>query len=243
MAQRASGGRLSWPEEPCSSRAFVTPQLIGRLSMPVEPTVTSLTDEQLARQAQQGCSASFEELARRYQVPLLHFLKQRAKAADAEDLLQDTLLRAYENLARYRPKWPFATWLFTIARRLSINAHRRRCLATNCEALASAMAETPTPERQVADEEDRRRLWDIAEESLSEQQHATLWLYYVEEMPVKDIAQVLGRSRVAAKTMLFRARQKLLATLTAGNRGPAAAGQAENVDPSACRTATEMNHG
>jgi DNA-directed RNA polymerase specialized sigma24 family protein len=62
-------------------------------------------------------------------------------------------------------------------------------------------------------EESRRRLWHVAAQTLSEQQTTALWLYYVEDMPVKRIAWILGFSRVAVKTMMFRARKKLMPVL------------------------------
>src|SRR5580704_14119723 len=124
---------------------------------------TAPSNEELATKAQVGCGASFEELLRRFQVPLLSFLRHVGPAADAEDVLQETFMRAYSRLHFYRSQWKFATWLFTIARR-----------------------------------------------TLSEDEVAALWLHYVDEMPVGEIAAVLDRSTVAVKTMMFRARKKLL---------------------------------
>ena len=77
-----------------------------------ETTAVPPGDEELARRAQLGCTDSFEELVRRFQVPLLRFLGRRTSAVDAEDLLQDTFVRAYQNLQRYRSAWRFRTWLF-----------------------------------------------------------------------------------------------------------------------------------
>ncbi|HUT13477.1 MAG TPA: sigma-70 family RNA polymerase sigma factor [Thermoguttaceae bacterium] len=168
------------------------------------------SDEELAERAQQGCAASFEELARRFQVPLLLFLRQRTDTAEAEDLVQDTFVRAYRNLHRYRSKYRFVTWLFTIARRLSINRSRQKRPTADCEALESAEARTPQAAELVAEEDSRRHLWAMAAAVLSERQMTAVWLFYVEEMPIRGIAKVLGRSRVAVKTMLHRARRKLV---------------------------------
>src|SRR5688572_27499948 len=83
------------------------------------------TDEELACRAQRGCRESFDELMKRYQAPLLHFLRSRTAPAEAEDLLQESFLRAYRGLQRYRSAWPVRTWLFTIARRICIDSRRR----------------------------------------------------------------------------------------------------------------------
>jgi RNA polymerase sigma-70 factor (ECF subfamily) len=181
---------------------------------------TSPSDEELAARAQVGCTASFEELLRRFQVPLLHFLRHVGPAADAEDVLQETFLRAYSRLNFYRPKWRFATWLYTIARRTSINYHRRSRAAqlsgTRVRAAADDAAlrnaESPAAGPAAAAEatDGRRYLWRTARQTLTVDEVAALWLHYVDEMPLGEIAAVLGRSHAAVKTMMFRARKKLL---------------------------------
>ena len=168
------------------------------------------SDELLAERARAGCAASFELLMRRHQVPVLHFLRHRALAADAEDLAQETFLRAYENLDRYRPAWSFATWLFTIARRVSINHYRRARPTADSPSMEQLEDHGPEPMEKMAEEEDRRGLWSKAAEVLSESQMTAVWLYYVEDLPVKQIARVLEVSQPAVKTLLFRARKKLM---------------------------------
>jgi RNA polymerase sigma-70 factor, ECF subfamily len=171
------------------------------------------SDEDLACRARQGCADSFEQLVRRFQTPVLHFLRHRGAGADADDLLQETFIRAYANLARYRERWRFATWLFTIARRMSINHHRRPQRVTDGEALDSIESGAPGPAQIAAEEEDRQALWGMAARILSEEEMTAVWLYYVEDMPAGEIASVLGRSWAAVKTMLFRARRRLLPLL------------------------------
>ena len=167
------------------------------------------SDEELACRAQEGCVDSFEQLMRRFQPPMLQFLRHRGTPSDAEDLLQETFVRAYSNLHRYRQKWRFATWLFTIARRVSINHARRAQPVSDHETLQSAESAAPNPLDTIVAEEDRRRLWDVAANVLSLEELTAVWLYYVEQMPTREIATVQERSWVSVKTMLFRARKKL----------------------------------
>ena len=175
------------------------------------PAPAPTSDDELACRAQGGCTASFEQLLRRFQTPVLQFLRHRGLGADAEDVAQETFLRAYENLHRYSRRWAFSAWLFTIARRTSINHRRRLRPGTNeaaaVDAVRSADAE---PLEALVTQEDRQRLWDLAAQALSEEQTTALWLFYVEDMPLRSIASVLGRSRASVKIMLFRARRKLL---------------------------------
>jgi RNA polymerase sigma-70 factor (ECF subfamily) len=170
-------------------------------------------DEELAARAQAGCIASFEELVRRYQAPALQFLRRLGAGADAEDLLQETFLRAYRGLDQYRQPGRFITWLFTIARRVQINHFRRSLPGPGSEGLASAPARGPGPPEIVAENEQRQRLWNMAARILSDDERTAVWLYYVEGMSTKEISAVLERSWVSVKTMLFRARRRLLALL------------------------------
>ena len=178
---------------------------------------TTPTDEELACRAQGGCATSFERLLRRFQTPVLHFLQRRGHAAEAEDLAQDTFLRAYENLRRYDSRWRFSTWLFTIARRTSLNARRRKRPAVDPSAVESAVSSDRSPLDVMAQSESRRQLWDLAARLLSEEQWTVLWLHYVEEMPLREVAKVVNRSRPAVKVSLFRARRKLAAELDSLN--------------------------
>ena len=177
------------------------------------PALSPTSDEELACRAQRGCVASFEQLLQRFQTPVLHFLRHRGLVADAEDVAQETFLRAYKNLHRYDQRWAFSAWLFTIARRVSINYCRRERPSANAEAVASAASSDAEPIDVMIAAEDRRRLWDAAAEVLSEEQMTALWLYYTESMPLSEIALVLERSHASVKVMLFRARRKLLPLL------------------------------
>ena len=211
--------------------------------MACKPTAVPPSDQQLAEWAQQGSVADFEELVRRYQVPLLHFLRNRTgSTADAEDLVQDTWVRAYENLHRYRPSYRFSTWLFTIAHRISLNERRKRRPAGGADCVESVADSGAEPEATAIENEQRGRLWNLAATTLSQPQMTGLWLYYVEEMPVAEIAKVLKRSRVATKTMLFRARRKLKPVLGEVEPG-VVGGEKGTSEQSSCPTAVEISNG
>jgi RNA polymerase sigma-70 factor, ECF subfamily len=168
------------------------------------------SNEDLAARAQRGCLPSFEELLRRFQVPLLHFLRRVGPEYDAEDVLQESFLRAYSRLNHYQPQWRFSTWLYTIARRTSINYHRRPQPAADHDLVRRVVSPVAGPAQLAATADDRRHLWSVVKRTLGEEAQTALWLHYVEELPIGEIAAVLDRSAVAVKTMMFRARKKLL---------------------------------
>ena len=164
----------------------------------------------------------------RFEGRLFNFLLRRTDTyADAEDLTQDTFVRAWQRIERYDPRWQFSTWLFTIARRTAATLHRRNRSRAGVRPPAR---ESHDPARHVADRDQYRHVWDIASRLLSETQRTALWLRYAEDLPIKAIARVLGKTQVAVRVMLFRARQ----TLAAHERlEPGAAGQSQEARPHA----------
>ena len=78
---------------------------------------TTISDEQLAAKSQQGSLDAYEELVRRHETKLFHFLCQKLPSRkDAQDLTQKTFLNAWKRIELFRCNAKFTTWLYTIAR-------------------------------------------------------------------------------------------------------------------------------
>lgn len=174
--------------------------------MPQRSILRNLSAEELALRSQGGCRAAFAELVERYTAGLYKFLSYKTNNAyDTEDLVQDTFVRAYENIHRYKDKWKFSTWLFTIAARLATSHFRR---LRDSHALEEVESDDLQPAQMIVARETYRGLWEMAE-SLSGNQFQALWLKYAQDMSVKDIAKVLRKSQVNVKVLLYRARVNL----------------------------------
>jgi RNA polymerase sigma-70 factor, ECF subfamily len=173
------------------------------------------SDEDLARDARAGSLASFDELARRVQGPLVAFLARRFPSRrDAEDVAQEALVRAWRALASYRDGMRVRTWLYTIAYRLAVSRRRGEPVAT--VAVPDGMGDGRDGPVEAAVRRERgERVWAAARALLNEEQVSALWLFYVEELPAVEVARVLGRSWASVKTMLHRARRKLQPHLAA----------------------------
>src|SRR6187431_953697 len=106
-----------------------------------------MTDEFLVQQIVAGNREAFRLVVLRYQGPLFRFLGLLGvRGARAEDLAQETFLRAFKALGSFDPaRAAFSTWLFTIARRLAIGEWRRARHEQNAPA-ASAEASSPAPD-------------------------------------------------------------------------------------------------
>ena len=173
------------------------------------------SDEELARQTQAGSLDAFEQLVDRYEDRVHAFVAQFCRnATDARELTQDTFVTAFQKIVQFDARRRFAAWLFTIARRKCIDRHR--AVAPVADDSIPDQPDESDPSELIARHEEGQNLWRLARERLGENQFQALWLHYADDMNVAQIAQVLGKTRVHIKVMLFRARQILARELNPG---------------------------
>lgn len=164
----------------------------------------------LIRRSQQGDTAAFAELYQRYKqaVYSLSFRVVRNQA-DAEELLQESFIRAYRYLARYNTEYSFYTWLRTIVINLGRDWLRKK--RAQQSGLESYAAENPQPLRVVnkLDQIGDRQLLNQAMNELSNQQRLSFVLFEVEGLTLEEISVQLQCSVGTVKTHLHRARNQL----------------------------------
>jgi RNA polymerase sigma-70 factor (ECF subfamily) len=167
-------------------------------------------------------SVAFGELVELYQhrlVPVLHHLVGNLE--EAEDLAQEVFLRVYRSRKKYRPRAKFSTWLFTIANNLALNAlrsrQRRPVVPLNLRdsgPLGPRPAEQLVRDRQHQPNEHMQQqelalLIQQALEGLNERQRMAVVLNKFEDMNYAEIAEVMGLTTKAVKSLLSRARENL----------------------------------
>ena len=178
-------------------------------------------DIRLMLQVRDDVPGAFEVLVERYQHRLVGVLAHLVGRPDeAEDLTQDVFLRIYRARKGYKPKAKFSTWLFTVANNLAMNHLRNKgrnpLVAVGGESesgglgsLANrAVARDGTASAQMRKVE----LADVVREALDvlgEDQKLAVLLNKFEDMSYADIAEVMGRSEPAIKSLLARARTHL----------------------------------
>jgi RNA polymerase sigma-70 factor (ECF subfamily) len=188
----------------------------------MEASLQALSDQELAVQSQAGSLAAFEQLVYRYEARVLGFLGRCCHDEQvAREVTQDTFVRAFHALAKYEATKPFAPWLFTIARRKCIDHYRAFPLLADAQAPESPHYDDPA--ELLARDESRLQLWRIAREHLTKNQVQALWLRYVEDFELEQIAQVMRKTRTGVKVLLFRARQTLGRFLGGKDAWPSAA--------------------
>lgn len=183
--------------------------------MPAMQPASAVSDEALAEEARSGSLAAFTELLGRYESRLLRFLAQRlGSVSDAEDAFQEACLKAWRNMRLYDRRRRFSTWLFTLASHVAIDMLRRRG-SIRPEPLGEG-AVGRTTATDGPDNAGPGGLWALARRMLTGDSYAALWLYYAEDMSVRDIARALGRSSVWVKVSLFRSRRAIRDAIAVG---------------------------
>jgi len=182
------------------------------------PSEAPADEAGLVRDAQRGDAAAFAEIVRRYQhaVHRVAYALTR-NAADADDLAQETFVRAYKALDRFRVGEPLYPWLARIATNLAFSLFRtrKRRPETPLEPLVESGRQwgvNDDPADNAAQEESRRHMQQ-AFAQLSPEHQAVLTLRVVEDLPYEDIARTLNVPIGTVMSRLSRARAELKARL------------------------------
>ena len=172
--------------------------------------MTQLEEARLVGAAKDGDSAAFGVLVERYQAPLFRFLRLRTGSPeDAEELLQEALLRAWSKLDLYDKRWRFSTWLYTLAARLAVSKKRRAVVPCVSPEVLDGCVVHADPGAAALAAEERDNLWNLAAEVLSPDQRSALWLRYGEGLEPIEIARILSKRASSVRVLLFRARERL----------------------------------
>ncbi|HZG16058.1 MAG TPA: sigma-70 family RNA polymerase sigma factor [Candidatus Bathyarchaeia archaeon] len=167
--------------------------------------------EKNVRKAQQGNSEIFIQLVKQMESSLYSTARAILKKdEDCADALQETILKAYRSLSTLREPHFFKTWLM-------------RILINECNAMLRkrtqtiSVAEIP-PEASISHNHDYMDLRE-AVDGLEEQQRLVIVLHYFQDLPLKQVADILGITEGAAKTRLYRARNTLHTMLNMNQEG------------------------
>jgi RNA polymerase sigma-70 factor (ECF subfamily) len=190
------------------------------------------TDAELVRAAQAD-PARFDAVYRRYLPTVYRYVRARVgSAGDAEDIVSAAFIEAMTSLPRYREQGRFAAWMFTIARR-RITAHRRRHFRREGrEALVDeeSLRRLPDDSRGSGGASrmvERDRLERVMAAHLSEDQREALTLRFYGELPIAEIAKVMGKGESATKMLLHRGLNRLRAAMADADDVPPPGGRAD----------------
>ena len=186
-----------------------------------EQRALEIDDAALMAEVARGDTAAFEHLVERHQALIIGTVgRMLGSNSDVEDVAQQVFIRVWKSAPRYRPTAKFTTWLLTITRNLVFNEARRRKrhpgdlldVYEGEEALARADSAGGVPDQQLLEAELQQAV-EKAILALPEKQRMAVVLRRYEDKSYVEIGEVLGLSVAAVKSLLFRARTELRATL------------------------------
>jgi RNA polymerase sigma-70 factor (ECF subfamily) len=172
-----------------------------------------MTDSQLIRLIKEGDINLYSELILRYEKKLAYFIANILKGTQiseyAEDICQEAFYKAYRSLHTFRDEEAtFSTWLYTIARNTALSELRRvQTVEVSLDDMLSSVqvSNLLLPEQELLRNERVNKVREAINE-LPEKQRTAIILREYEQMEYNEIAQVLGQSVSAVKSLLFRAR-------------------------------------
>jgi RNA polymerase sigma-70 factor (ECF subfamily) len=197
----------------------------ARLATPIQ----SANDEAgLIRAAQRGDEDAFERLVRSYDQSVLRLASNLLRSPDeARDVYQEAFLRVYRNLHQFRFDCSFHTWLYRIVTNICLDRLRRRKVRKEESTLvqtadgvvdravqAEEKGPASDPERQTWNQELSSRIAAALSE-LTPRERTVFELRHYEGLRLRAIGEVIGTTEEAAKNCLFRATQKMRASLEA----------------------------
>lgn len=179
-----------------------------------------LTDAVAVGMARSGDAGAFRVLVERHSRSLFRLAyRMTGNQQDAEDVVQESFLRAFKQLHRFDERASFGTWLYRIASNCSLDVVRARKRRGEYAPAASGESEAdevvqalpaldPDPERMALSGELRERLAEAMDE-LSPTERTAFVLRHFEGMHMEEVSRVLACQPGAAKHSVFRAVQKL----------------------------------
>jgi RNA polymerase sigma-70 factor, ECF subfamily len=197
----------------------------ARLSVTSSSNLTIADEGELVSRAQSGDNEAFAELVGRYQNKIYRLARNITQSnEDAEDVLQETFLKAYSHLDGFQRNSKFYTWIVRIAVNESLMKLRKRKsdrtvpldepLDTGEESVAREIAVWEDNPEQRYSREEMHEILDEAVESLKPDFRTIFVLRDIEELSTEETAEALGISIPAVKSRLLRARLALREKLT-----------------------------
>jgi RNA polymerase sigma-70 factor (ECF subfamily) len=177
------------------------------------------TDATAIARVQTGDSDAFRTLVERHGRNVFRLaFRMTGNETDAEDIVQETFLRAFKQIHRYESRSSFGTWLYRIAANCSLDLIRMRktrheaaapvATEEEIDVMQNIATEAPGPDRLAISREVQQRMSSAMAE-LSQQERTAFALRHFEGLSIEQISGILGVGGNAAKHSIFRAVQKL----------------------------------
>jgi RNA polymerase sigma-70 factor (ECF subfamily) len=185
--------------------------------------LATMSDQDVVLEARAGRQAAYRELVRRYERPIFSLIYRMVRNREqAEDLSQETFVKALNAIESYRPEYKFSSWIFKIANNVAIDHLRRRELDTlsldgsphalTPEAIQASALQLGDRQETALEELEAKELGGEIEQAIATlrpEYRACILLRHVEGRPYEEIATMLDLPLGTVKTYIHRARGEL----------------------------------
>lgn len=179
------------------------------------------SEEKLVKKAQKGETEAFGQLYDNHIEPIYRFVYLKVgQKADAEDIAQQVFINAWQNINHYEPRgFPFSSWLYKIAHNTVIDYYRTRKNYSDIDIETIAETSLDAPISRMADQIDQQL--DLIEikraiKMLPAEYQTVVIMKFVEDLPNKEIAKILGKTEGALRVVQHRALKQLKKQLSNG---------------------------
>jgi RNA polymerase sigma-70 factor, ECF subfamily len=170
-------------------------------------------DEKLVRQAQAGDGRAFNALVSKYRARIMQLtLRYARNEADAEDLVQDTFLKAYRGLLSFRGDASFYSWLHRIAinaAKTAFHVHARDAHVVSMEVTGSEQLEEPATPENLAVTDEILAAIGAAIDALCEEQRRAIVLREIDGLSYQQVAGAMSCPVGTVRSRVFRAREAI----------------------------------
>jgi len=179
--------------------------------------MVSNKDNEILKKAIQGNKASLEYLVMTYKnMAYTIAVKIGLSNEDAEEVVQDSFLKAFSSLGNFREASKFSTWLYRIVYNTAITKSKRKKIFATEPAYIIAEKQTGDAENigwHLLRNMERKRYVNLALEKLTDEDRMVITLYYIAEKDIAEICIITDMKRSAIKMRLFRGRKQLQSEL------------------------------
>lgn len=180
--------------------------------------MSSAKDQIYIEKILQGDISSYNYLVNNYKDMVYTIaLKIVRNHEDAEEIAQDSFVKAFQKLQSFRGESKFSTWLYTIVYRTAISKIRKKNIETtdiDDFVIENHSVDFSFPQLDLLKVEEQKKYVKIAIDSLSELDALLITLFYLNENTFDEINEITGLTKTNIKVRLFRARKKLYKELS-----------------------------
>ena len=176
--------------------------------------MTATNDQLIIDKVLNGNTNAFSELVNSYKDLVFSLaIKMTKNREEAEEISQDTFIKAFKNLAKFNGDSKFSTWLYKIAYHACLDRFKKNVnlyKTDSIDSLVSFNISSTEDTMQSIERSERAEMMNFCMNELPEEERSILWFFYYKELSLKEIIEITAFSEANIKVKLHRARKHLL---------------------------------